>query len=107
MRHKRRYENKIARPGLSHKFQMYAPAHPGFAGHHVNDALQVTVMVRASLGVGVNDHRARPQLLRTRPHLRDRRRPIHARGLGRVRIQLTSAHYPNAILAPVCFIHFF
>src|SRR5689334_22808695 len=49
MRHVRRYKNKIAGIGFSGELQVLAPTHPGFSLHHIDDALEMAVMMRAGL----------------------------------------------------------
>jgi Cytochrome bd terminal oxidase subunit I len=65
VRHERRHIDKIARSSLCRELKPLAPAHACLAAHHIDDAFQLAVMVRARLGVGLNAHRACPEFPRT------------------------------------------
>jgi hypothetical protein len=60
MRHIGRYENKIAGAGFRGELQVLAPAHPRLALDDKDDAFEMTMMMRAGLGVGLDRHGARP-----------------------------------------------
>src|SRR6266436_3381149 len=100
MRHVGRNEDKIAGVGLRHKLQMLAPAHPRPALDHVDDALEVSVMMRAGLGVGLDGHGAGPQFLRAGAGEIDRRLAVHAGGRGHVGIELVARDDADAIVFP-------
>jgi hypothetical protein len=100
MRHVGRDENEIAGIGFRHKLQMLAPAHPGLAFHHIDDALEVTVMMRAGFGVGFDGHGACPQFLRADPGEIDRGLAIHPGGRGYVGIELVAGNNADAIVLP-------
>src|ERR1043166_4927616 len=54
----RRHEDEIAGTGFGGELQLLAPAHPGLALHHIDDAFEMAVMVRPGLGVGPDRHGA-------------------------------------------------
>src|SRR5262249_53669651 len=56
MRHKGRHINEIAGSSLGGEFEPLAPAHARLAAHYVDDAFQLTVMMRAGLRVRTNIH---------------------------------------------------
>lgn len=58
-----RYKNKITGLRPRGEFQSIAPAHARRAAHDVNDTFQRAVVMRAGLGVRLNGHSSRPQLL--------------------------------------------
>ena len=57
--------------------------------------------MRAGLGVGVDGHRAGPQLLRADAGEIDRRGAVHARGLGGVGVERAGGDHPHAVMFPV------
>ncbi len=59
MRHIGRHVDEIARPRLGGEFQIVAPAHPGAAFTTKITLFEVSMVMRARLGVGMNMHRAR------------------------------------------------
>lgn len=66
----------------------------------VDDRLEVAVVVRARLGVGVDVHRPGPDLLR--PHSRKvhRRGAVHARRRVRIRIERAAGDHAHAFVLP-------
>ena len=100
MRHIGRDENEIAGIGFRHELQMLAPAHPRLAFHHIDDALEVAVMMRAGFGVGFDGHGAGPQFLRADPGEIDRGLAIHPGGRGYVGIELVAGNNADAIVLP-------
>ena len=79
---------------------MLAPSHPRPALDHVDDALEVTVMMRAGLGVGLDGDGARPQFLRTGAGEIDRGLAVHAGGRGHVGVELVAGNDADAIVLP-------
>ena len=57
-------------------------------------------MVGARLGVGMDRHRARPQLLRADAGEIDRGLAVHSRGLRGVRIERPGGHDAHAVVLP-------
>jgi len=100
MRHVRRHIDEIAGTGLRGELQMLAPAHPRLALHHIDDALEVAVMMRAGLGVGPDRHRAGPQFLRAGAREIDRGLAVHARRRRHVGIELVAGDDANAVVLP-------
>src|SRR5215469_4464940 len=56
MRHVGRHIDEIARTGFRRELELLAPTHAGASLDDVDDALEMPVMMRASLGVGVDMH---------------------------------------------------
>src|SRR5215475_13012193 len=109
MGRKRRHINKIARPGVSKKLQLFTPTHPRSTADHVNDTFEFAVMMRRRLGIRMNIGSPGPELIGSRPSMVDRRRPRHSWGLRRVEIELCGRNDPNSIFAPIvlrCSAHF-
>src|SRR5262249_54006455 len=63
VRYERRHIDEIARTGFGRELQPFAPTHARLAAHHVDDALQLAVVMCPGLGVGPNVHRACPNFL--------------------------------------------
>src|ERR1700678_4105440 len=101
MRNVRRHVDEISRPRLGRELQMFAPAHARFPLDDVDDAFERAVMVRPGLGVGVDVHRARPELLRADASEIDRSLTLHTGGLCRIWIEVRPGNYPYAVMLPV------
>src|SRR4030095_5623164 len=82
MRDEWRYIDKIPRPGLGDVLQMITPTHAGTAIHHINDTLQVPMMVRACFRMGMNGDSAGPQLTGPSAGMGDGSSAGHAGRLG-------------------------
>jgi hypothetical protein len=67
VRHIGRHVDEIAGAGLGDEFQMLAPPHPRPALDDEDDALEVAVVMRPGLGIGVDGDGAGPT--RPCPHL--------------------------------------
>ena len=67
----------------------------------VDDAFELAVMMRAGLGVGMDRHRAGPDLLRAGARQIDGSRPRHAGRLGGVGVELVARDDLDAMLLPV------
>ena len=63
VRHPRRHEDEIARASFGRELELSAPAHAGSAFEYVDHGLEVSVVVRAGFGIGVDDDGAGPELL--------------------------------------------
>ena len=100
VRHVGRHVDEVAGPRLGGELQLLAPAHPGAAADHVDHALQRPVVVGAGLGVGVDVHRAGPELLGAHPGAVDGGGAVHAGRLGGVRVQLVAGHDAHAGMLP-------
>src|SRR5688572_1579691 len=98
--HERRDIDEVARIGFGGELEPLAPAHPRLAAQHVDDALELAMMVRSRLGVGVDGHRTCPDLLRADARIVDRRLAIHARSLRCVRIESVARDHPHAVMFP-------
>jgi hypothetical protein len=100
MRHPRRHVDEIARAGLSHKLKTLAPAHPRLALEDVDDALEVAVVVRASLGVGMDRDGAGPELLSSDTRKVDGGCARHAGCLGGVGVEAVGGDDGDAGVFP-------
>src|SRR5262252_4093002 len=80
---------------------MIAPTHAGAAIHHIDDTLQVTVMMRTRFRIGMNGDRASPQLTGPGAGIGDSGSASHAGRLRGVQIERTAGHHPYSVLAPV------
>ena len=60
----------------------------------------MAVVMRAGLGVRLDDHRSGPKLLRADAREVDRRLAVHARGLRNVRVQLGRGNDAYAVMLP-------
>jgi len=87
-------------PGFGGELQMLAPAHARLAFHDIDDALEMAVMMRAGLGIGLDGHGARPQFLRADAGKIDRGLAIHPGGRGHVGIKLVARNNADAIMLP-------
>src|SRR5262245_12929208 len=96
----RRHIDEIARSGLGSEFQPFAPAHACFAPHNVDDALELAVVMRAGLGIGLNAHRARPDFLRADARIIDRGLTVHARRLRCIGIKRVPGNDAHAVVLP-------
>src|SRR5262249_48197303 len=79
--YERRHKDEIARTGFGAEFKPLAPAHARLAAHHVDDALQLAVVMCPGLGVGADVYGACPNLLGADAGIVDRGLAIHARRL--------------------------
>jgi hypothetical protein len=100
VRHIGRNEDEIARPRLRGELQPLAPAHPRPAADHIDDALQMAVVMRAGLGVGLDRDGAGPKLLRAGPGEVDGGLAVHAGRRGHVRIELVAWDDPHTVVFP-------
>jgi hypothetical protein len=100
VRHIGRHVDEIARAGFGGELQALAPAHAGTALDHVDHALQGPMVVGTGFGVGVDVHRAGPELLRAHPRKVDGSLAVHARRLSGVGVQLIARHHAHTIVLP-------
>ena len=98
MWHVRRHINEVARPGFVDEFEPFAPTKPRAAFRHVDRCFEFAVMVRAGFGVGLDDYRAGPKLLRADFGVRNGLGARHARRLRRVGIQVAGAHHAQPVI---------
>ena len=87
-------------PASAVNCRLLAPAHPRLALHHVDDAFEMAVMMRAGLGVRLDADRARPQFLRADAREIDRGRAIHAGRRRHVGIELIAGNDAHAVMFP-------
>lgn len=100
VRHVRRDVDKVARPGFGRELESLAPSHARLALDHVDDALEVAVVVGTRFGVGVDLDGAGPEFLRPDSSHVHRGRPVHARRLCRVGVEVVAWNDPDAAFAP-------
>ena len=100
VRHERRHVDEVAGPGFGGELEPIAPLHPRAAADHVDHAFHGAVMMRARLGLGMDDHRPGPELLRAGARMRDRRRAIHAGRLRGVGVELVARDDAHAVQPP-------
>src|SRR5271163_5064742 len=100
MRYIGRDVDEIARAGLGDEFEPLAPTHPRLALHDIDDALEMSMMMRAGLGVGVDRHRARPELLGAHAREIYRRLAVHAGRLRRVAVERIAGDHAHAVVLP-------
>ena len=86
--------------GLGGELQMLAPAHARLAAHHIDDAFEMPVMMRAGLGVRLDRHRAGPQFLRAGAGEIDRGLAIHAGRRRHVGVELIAGNDAHAVVLP-------
>ena len=96
-----RDENEIAGSGFIGELQAVAPAHSGAATDDVEDALQLAVVMRAGLGVGLNHYGAGPELAGAGAGVIDGGGAGHAGGLGRVGVEFAGTDDADAVCFPV------
>ncbi len=96
--------DEVTRACLIDEFQMISPAKAGAAADDVNHGFQFPMMMRTGLGIGLDHHRSRPELLRADPGPRDGFGAGHTGGLRRVRVQLAAANDTQAVVFPIGFV---
>src|ERR1700748_3148387 len=79
---------------------MLAPAHARLALHHIDDAFEMTVMMRAGLGVRLDGHGTRPQFLCPDACKVDRRLAVHPGRRRHVGIKLVPRNDTDAVMFP-------
>src|SRR5690348_16585155 len=100
MRHVGRHEDEIAGASFRGELQMLTPAHSRPALHHIDDAFEMAVMMRAGLGVGLDVDRTGPELLRADAGEGDRGLAVHARGRRHVGVELVAGNDAYAVVLP-------
>jgi hypothetical protein len=101
MRNVGRDVDEVSRTGFVDKFEVISPAKARAAADHVDYGFEFTVVMRASLCVGVNDDCSRPQFLRADFGVRDSFSTVHAGSLRRVGVEFTTANDAQAVIFPV------
>jgi hypothetical protein len=95
--------DEVAGAGFSGELEMIAPTHSSAALDDVDDALEVAVMMRPGLGVGMDGDRARPEFRGPSSRVSDGSSAIHAGRLRRVRIEFTRVNDANSVMLPIRF----
>src|SRR5271165_2671385 len=93
--------SEIAGASLVNELQTISPADAGPPANDVNHCFHFTVVVRSGFGVGVDDHRSGPELLRTHAGVGDGFGTSHSWSLRRVGVQFAAAHDAHAMIFPV------
>ena len=101
VRHVGRDVDEVARTRFGDELKVLAPAHPRASFQDVDDAFEVTMVVSAGLGIGMDRHGARPDLLRADAGEVDGRLAIHAGRLRRVRVERPGRDDPDAPVLPL------
>jgi hypothetical protein len=96
--------DEVSRPGFVDELQALSPAEAGAAANNVDDSFQFAVVMRTSLGVGMDEHRSGPEFLGADTSAGDRFSAGHAGGLGSVGIEFPAANDSQAVEFPVGFI---
>src|SRR5262245_36395541 len=100
MRHKRGHEDEIARSRLGHELKPLAPAHARPPAHHVDHALELTMMMCAGPGIGPDADRSGPDLLRPHTGKIDCSPAAHAGSLRGIRIERMARDHLHAVMLP-------
>lgn len=95
-----RHVDEIAGTSLGGELEAVTPSHAGLALDHVDDALEVAVVMGAGFGIGVDGDSACPQRLRSDTGAVDSRRTIHPRRLSCVAVQVVTRNDPHPARAP-------
>src|SRR2546428_2990210 len=101
MRDEGRDVDEVARAGLGHELELVAPAHAGLAANDVDYALDRAVVMRAGLGLGVDDDGAGPEFLGAGARVGDGGGAVHARGLRGVDVELVGVDDAHAVVLPL------
>ena len=88
VRYERRNIDEITCSGFTAELEAVAPPHASPAANYVEDGFELAVVMRSSLCVGLDYHRAGPQLACSRSGVRNSGRPSHAGSLRCVRVQI-------------------
>src|SRR2546428_12738286 len=100
MRDEGRDVDEVARAGVGHEPEVVAPAHAGLAANDVDYALDRAMVVRAGLGLGVDDDGAGPEFLGAGARVGDGGGAVHARGLRGVDVELVGVDDAHAVVFP-------
>lgn len=93
--------HKIARTSFVYELELIAPTKASTAANHINDRFELTMMMRAGFGVGINDHGSSPKFLCANLSVGDGLGPSHSRSLWRVGIELAAADDTQTMVFPV------
>src|SRR5262249_23032226 len=95
-----RHVNEVSRSSLGDEFQMIAPAHASHAVDHVDDALEIAMVVRAGLGPGIDSDGSGPEPAGARLSGGHGRTPPHAERLGGRIVEFVRANDAHTIRTP-------
>src|SRR6267143_3554028 len=101
MRDEGRDVDEVAGAGFGDEFELVAPAHTRLAAHYVDHALDRAVMMRAGLGLGVDDDGAGPEFLGAGAGVGDGGGAVHARSLRGVDVELVGMDDAHAVVLPL------
>src|SRR5215216_4566686 len=85
MGNERWHVDEVPRSSFGYEFQALSPPHPRSAADHVDDALQLPVVVGTGFGIRVDRGGACPQLIGASCSVSNSRRTCHTRRLGVLR----------------------
>src|SRR5215472_6256121 len=95
-----RHVNGVSRPSLGDELQMIAPAHSSHAIDHVDDALEIAMVVRPRLRPGIDRDGSGPEPGGAGLPGGHGRTPPHAERLGGRIVELVRANDADAIRTP-------
>jgi len=93
--------DKVSRPSFLAEFQLVAPAHSSSALDDVENSLQFSMVMRPSLGIGLNQHRTGPQFACSSSRMGDGGSARHARCLWRIQIKFIPMNDFHSMLCPI------
>src|SRR5580704_92981 len=93
--------DEVSGAGFIDKLEIISPAKAGASADDVDHGFEFAVMMRSSLGVGMNDNSSGPELLRADFGVRDGFGAGHTRGLRRVGVEFAAANDAQAVIFPV------
>src|ERR1700733_1729480 len=100
MGHERWDVDEVPLAGLGNKLQPIAPPQAGNSVYHVDDALEVSVMVGAGFGFGLNGDCAGPEFCGAGALGRYSGTPLHPESLCRAIVQLIVTDDPYTAGSP-------
>lgn len=94
------YKYKIAWSGFSNIFELISPAHPRFASKNKNDAFQCTMVMYASLCIGLDCDRPGPDFLCSNTRMIDCSLTKHTWRLRGVGVKLVTFYHAHPVVFP-------
>ena len=101
MREVGRDVDEVSGAGFVDELEAIAPTEAGAASDDVDDGFEVSVMVGAGFGVGVDDDRAGPEFLGSGGGVGDGFGAGHAGSLGSVLVEFSGANYAQGLVGLV------
>ena len=97
----RRNVDEVAGSGFFGEFEVVAPSHAGTALYDIENGFELAVMVRGGAGIGLDNHRSRPEFAGAGARVCDGGGTRHAGCLRCVGVKFARAHHANAVGFPV------